>query len=325
MIVVQTPLRVSFLGGGTDLSCFYRKEGGCVLSTAIDKYIYVIVKRRFDHRIRVGYTRTELVDRLDDLQHELVRESMRLAGIMGQIELSTMGDIPSEGSGLGSSSTVTVGCLNALHTYQGEPHTPAQLAEQACRVEIDTLRKPIGKQDQYIAAFGGLRFIRFHEDDTVTVERVTLQPECERRLARSLMLFYSGTTRAASTILQEQVARTERHLPELRELKRLAWDGRRCLERNDPDGLGRLLHEGWLIKRELASQISNQAIDDIYERARKAGALGGKVTGAGGGGFLLLYVPVERQDAVRFALSGLAELQINLERDGSKVILNGRR
>ena len=325
MIVVQTPLRVSFLGGGTDLSAFYRREEGCVLSTAIDKYIHVIVKRRFDHRIRVGYTRTELVDSLDDLQHELVRESMRLAGIAGQLELSTMGDIPSEGSGLGSSSTVTVGCLNALYTYQGEPRTPAQLAEHACRVEIEALGKPIGKQDQYIVAYGGLRFIRFHEDESVTVERVTLQTECERRLSRSLMLFFTGGTRESSSILREQVARTERQLPELRELKRLAWEGRRCLERNDPDGLGRLLHEAWVIKRGLASAISNAAIDGMYERARRAGALGGKIAGAGGGGFLLLYVPVERQDAVRFALSGLSELPINLERDGSKVILNGRR
>lgn len=325
MIVVQTPLRVSFLGGGTDFGEFYRHEEGCVLSTAIDKYIYVMIKRRFDSRIRVGYTRTELVDRLDDLQHELVRESMRLAGIDRQVELSTMGDIPSEGSGLGSSSTVTVGCLNALYTYLGEPRAPGELAEQACRIEIGALGRPIGKQDQYIAAYGGLRFIRFHEDDSVTVERVALDARTQRRLAQRLMLFFTGMTRDASSILREQVARTQRQMGVLRELKALAWEGRRCLERGDPDGLGYLLHEGWLLKRRLASNITNPTIDAAYERAHRAGALGGKIAGAGGGGFLILYVAVEHQDAVRAALSDLPELPCTLERDGSKVILNGRR
>lgn len=325
MIVVQTPLRVSFLGGGTDFRAFYRREEGCVLSTTIDKYIYVIVKQRFDRRIRVGYTRTELVDRLDDLQHELVREAMRLAGIERQIELSTMGDIPSEGSGLGSSSTVTVGCLNALYTFLGEPRAPADLAEQACQIEIGALGRPIGKQDQYIVAHGDLRFIRFHEDDSVTVERLTLDPNTHRHLAQSMMLFYTGTTREASSILREQVARVDRQLSVLRDLKALAWEGRRCLERGDADGLGYLLHEGWLLKRCLASGITNPAIDSAYERAHRAGALGGKITGAGGGGFLLLYVPVERQDAVRAALADLSELPCGLERDGSKVILNSRR
>lgn len=325
MIVVQTPLRVSFLGGGTDFREFYRREEGCVLSTAIDKYIYVIVKQRFDSHIRVGYTRTELVDRLDDLQHELVRESMRLAGISRQVELSTMGDIPSEGSGLGSSSTVTVGCLNALYTYLGEPRAPVDLAAQACHIEIGVLARPIGKQDQYIVAYGDLRFIRFHEDDSVTVERLALGPDTHRRLAQSMMLFYTGITREAPSILREQVGRTGQQMSVLRDLKALAWEGRRCLERGDPDGLGYLLHEGWLLKRCLASGITNPAIDSAYERAHRAGALGGKITGAGGGGFLLLYVPVERQDAVRAALSDLSELPCGLERDGSKVILNSRR
>jgi D-glycero-alpha-D-manno-heptose-7-phosphate kinase len=324
MIVVQTPLRVSFLGGGTDFAHFYRREEGCVLSTAIDKYIHVIIKRRFDARIRVAYTRTEVVERLNDIQHDLVRECMRLAGIDRQVELATMGDIPSEGSGLGSSSTVTVGCLNALYTYRGEPHTAADLAEQACRVEIGLLGRPIGKQDQYIVAYGGLRFIRFCPDDTVAVERVALAPDAEQRLSRSLMLFYTGMTRDAATILREQVARSRSHLSVLRELKALAWEGRRRLERGEPDALGHLLHEGWLLKRCLASGISNPAIDSMYERARRAGALGGKISGAGGGGFLLLYVPVERQDAVRRALRGLRELPCNIEPDGTKVVLNSR-
>ncbi len=324
MIVVQTPLRVSFLGGGTDLAQFYRREEGCVLSTAIDKYIYVIIKRRFDACIRIAYTRTELVDRLDDIQHDLVRESMRLAAVDRQVELATMGDIPSEGSGLGSSSTVTVGCLNALYTYRGEPHTAGDLAEQACRIEIDVLGRPHGKQDQYIAAYGGLRFLRFLSDGTVTAERLELTPDTRRRLARSLMLFFTGMTRDASSILREQAAGTRSHLSVLREIKALAWEGRRCLEHGAADALGRLMHENWLLKRCLARSISNPAIDAMYDKARRAGALGGKISGAGGGGFLLLYVPVERQDAVRRALHDLCELPCGLEPDGTKVILNSR-
>jgi D-glycero-alpha-D-manno-heptose-7-phosphate kinase len=324
MIVVQTPLRVSFLGGGTDFPDFYRQEDGCVLSTAIDKYIYVIVKQRFDARIRIGYTRTELVDRLDEVQHELVRESLRLTGINRQIELSTMGDIPAEGSGLGSSSTVTVGCLNALYTYLGEPRPPLELAKQACHIEIGVLGRPIGKQDQYIAAYGGLRFLCFHPDETVTAERLPLEPDVERRLSRSLMLYYTGITRQAADILREQVARTGSQMGLLRELKALAWEGRRALLGGDTDAVGRLMHEGWLVKCRLASCITMPAIDALYARAREAGALGGKITGAGGGGFMLLYVPLDRQDAVRATLGDLRELPCNLEHDGSKVILNKR-
>ena len=325
MIVVQTPLRISFLGGGTDFRDFYTQEEGCVVSSAIDKYIYAIIKKRFDDKIRVGYTRTELVDNLDQLQHELVREALRLTGITRQVELSTMGDIPSEGSGLGSSSTVTVGCLHAMYAYQGHLVDAETLARQACAIEIEILGKPIGKQDQYIAAYGGLRFIRFKPDGTVEVEGVSISEELRRALNERLMLFFTGITRQASSILQEQVTQIRARMTILRELKALAIEGRRYLEQGQLDALGMALDRGWAAKRQLASGISNSEIDEMYLAARRAGALGGKITGAGGGGFLLLYCPPKFQDAVRYALRGLRELPFRLERDGTKVIFNARR
>ncbi|MBC7235084.1 MAG: GHMP kinase [Chloroflexi bacterium] len=332
MIIVQTPLRISFLGGGTDFPAFYRKYGGCVLSSTIDKYIFVIIKRRFDNKIRLGYTRTELVDSIDELQHELIREALRLTGIAHQVELSTMGDIPSEGSGLGSSSTVTVGCLNAMYAYLGRLVDAETLARQACQIEIDILGKPIGKQDQYIAAYGGLRFIRFLPDDgheaasgDVIVESIAMDEEVRRALNERLLLFYTGVTRSAGSILREQVANIEVRTDVLIGLRDLAQEGREHLEAGRLDALGACMHRGWEFKRRLASAISSQAIDEMYEAARRAGALGGKITGAGGGGFMLLYCPPKSQDAVRYALRGLRELPFRLERDGSKVILNVRR
>lgn len=325
MIVVQTPLRISFLGGGTDFGDFYRREGGCVVSSAINKYIYVIIKRRFDAKIRVGYTKTEFVDSLEDVQHELVREALRTTGIHRQVELSTMGDIPSQGSGLGSSSTVTVGCLNAMYAHRSELVDAETLARQACEIEIDRLTKPIGKQDQYIVAYGGLRFIRFNPDEGVDVESLDVADDVRRALDDRLMLFFTGITRQASTILGEQVDHMDERCGVLRELKGLALQARDNLVAGDLDALGTALDEGWHLKQQLASGISNSTIDDMYTVARRAGALGGKITGAGGGGFLLLYCPPERRDAVREALHDLVELPFKLERDGSKVIFNIRR
>ena len=322
MIITQTPLRISFFGGGTDFQDFYRQEEGCVISSAIDKYIFVIVKRRFDKKIRVGYTRTELVENVENLQHELVREALRLTGVGSQIEIGTMGDIPSTGSGLGSSSTVTVGVLNALHTYRNEIHTHQQLAQEACQIEIDTLHKPIGKQDQYIVAFGGLRFIRFLPEDCVQIETVALSDNERRRLNQQLMLFYTNTSRLSESVLLEQKMSIPMNRNVLREMRSMAYDGRAMLEAGNFDDFGRLLDESWKLKKSLASKISSREIDEIYSRARKTGALGGKITGAGGGGFLLLYCPRERQYALREELSSLVELPFHLENDGTKVIFN---
>lgn len=325
MLIVQTPLRISFFGGGTDFRGFYSREEGCVLSTAIDKCIFVVVKRRFDAQIRVGYTRTELVDRVEDVQHDLVREALCLSGVCSRVEISTLGDIPSAGSGLGSSSTVAVGLLNALHHHRGEPHAQEALAREACEIEIERLGKPIGKQDQYIAAYGGLRFIRFLPDESVVVETVDLPEDGRRRLNEHLMLFFTNHTRRSESVLAEQKANIDDRMDVLRALKEMAYRGRALLAAGDLDAFGRLLHEGWELKKQMASKISNGSLDAIYQAARQAGALGGKITGAGGGGFLLLYCPPANQPRVRDALRGLPELPFRLEPDGSKVIFNYRR
>ena len=325
MIITQTPLRISFFGGGTDFADFYHQEEGWVLSSAIDKYIFVIVKRRFDQLIRIGYTRTELVENINQIQHELVREALRLTGATSQIEVGTLGDIPASGSGLGSSSTVIVGVLNALHSHLNQPTTLEELARQACRIEIDILNKPIGKQDQYIAAYGGLHFMRFLPDECVKVEQINISESDLRRLNQHLMLFYTNHPRKSESVLTEQRKEIVNRMDELRELKQMALDGRKMIESGDFDAFGKMLDQGWRLKKSLASKISNEAIDDVYLTALKAGAIGGKITGAGGGGFLLLYCPREKQYQVRDALKPLQELPFHLEPDGSKVIFNYRR
>ena len=325
MIIVQTPLRVSLFGGGTDFPSYFRKEGGCVLSTAIDKYIFVTVKKRFDDLLRVGYTRTEMVANVDEIQHELFREALRVTGIGHGVEITSMGDIPAEGSGLGSSSTVTVGSLHALYTLLGEIVPAERLAREACDIEIKSLEKPIGIQDQYIAAYGGMRLIEFHRDGLVSMKKIELEEAYKRRLNENLLLFFTGKTRIAATILQEQVNNIKARKTTLRRMAEMADIACKELQSGNPDVIGELLHEAWALKKQLASGISNGEIDMLYDAARNAGAIGGKITGAGGGGFLLVYCPHEKQDAVRAALKGLRELPFNLEQDGSKVIFNYKR
>jgi D-glycero-alpha-D-manno-heptose-7-phosphate kinase len=325
LIIIQTPLRISFFGGGTDFPSFFMEEGGCVLSSAIDKYIFVNIKERFDKKLRVGYTQTEMVDDLSELRHDLIREALRLTGIYESVEITTMGDIPSEGSGLGSSSTVTVGALHAMYTYLGEMVSAERLAREACGIEIDTLKKPIGIQDQYIAAYGGLRFFEFKTDGEVRVEKVNLAPESHRVLNDNFLLFFTGVSRRADTVLKDQKNNIKDRLVELREIKQMAHQAREYIETEKFDSFGSLLHQSWELKKRLSQSVSNSAINDLYEAARRAGAMGGKIAGAGGGGFLLLYVPYERQKAVRKALSGLQELPFRLEADGTKVIFNYRR
>ncbi|HMN60005.1 MAG TPA: GHMP kinase [Anaerolinea sp.] len=325
MIIVQSPLRISFFGGGTDFADFYREHGGCVLASTIDKYIFVTIKQRFDEKLRVGYTLTEMVDSIDEIQHELIRESFRMTGISSGMEITTMGDIPSAGSGLGSSSAVTVGSLHAMYTYLGEMVTAEQLAKEACAIEIDVLKKPIGIQDQYAIAYGGLRFYEFHPDGRVTNEKIPLSDDLKRRLDESFLLFYTGVNRQSDTILTEQKANIQDTAHVLCELKEMAHTARAELARGNLDSIGLMLDHSWSLKKKLASKISNGHIDQTYRLAKEAGALGGKITGAGGGGFLLLYCPREKQDCVREALRDLKELPFRLERDGSKVIFNYRR
>lgn len=325
MIIIQTPLRISFLGGGTDFPSYFMEEGGTnILSSAIDKYIFVTIKKRFDAKIRVGYTRTEIVDRVDQVQHELIRESMHLTGIQNGVEVTTMGDIPA-GAGLASSSAVTVGALHAMYTYLGESVTTDRLAREACEIEINRLKKPIGLQDQYICALGGFRFLEFHPDGQVLSERIELEPRLRNRLNESLLLFYTGMTRQADSILGEQKENIHNSRDLLHRIKHMACLAREELLAGNLDIIGELLHENWMLKKQLASKVSNSTIDAIYDAALKAGAIGGKITGAGGGGFFLLYCPYDKREAVRDALGDLEEVPFNLEPDGSKVIFNYRR
>ena len=325
MIIVQTPLRISFLGGGTDFPAYFMEEGGCVLSSAIDKFIFLTIKGRFDDKLRVGYTRTEMVDEIGQIQHELIREALRLTGIQHGVEITTMGDIPSEGSGLGSSSTVTVGALNAMYAYQGEIASAERLAREACTIEIDTLKKPIGIQDQYIAAYGGLRFFEFLPDGEVKTKKINISVDARRELNDNFLLFFTGVSRSSSSILEEQKNNIKDRMTELREIKQMAYQARDYIESENFDALGELMHQSWELKKQLAGTISGSSINALYETARNAGAVGGKIAGAGGGGFLLLYVPYERQNKVRAALTGLQELPFRLEMDGTKIIFNYRR
>lgn len=325
MIITQTPLRVSFVGGGTDLREFYSREPGCVLSAAIDKYVFVIVKERFDAKIVLNYTKKEIVDTVDEVQHDLVRESMRKTGVSRGVEITTLADIPSRGTGLGSSSSITVGLLNALYAYQGQFKDAETLAQEACEIEIEILGAPIGKQDQYIAAYGNIRKITFHPDETVDIELVKLDYSLRRRLNERLMLFYTGKTRSASTILSEQRRKVPERMDILHQMSLLPERFKDSLHNGDFDQVGRILHQNWVYKRQLASGVTDGQIDELYERARAAGALGGKITGAGGGGFMLLYCPGEKRESVRQALSQLTELPFRFENQGSKIIFNIHR
>ena len=323
MIITQTPLRLSFLGGGTDLPGFYKNSGGAVLSTAIDKYVYVIVKERFDDLIVINYSQRETVSSVVDLKHELVREAMQVTGVDSGVEITTLADVPA-GTGLGSSSTVTVGLIQALSMYQGMILTSEDLARDACTIELEKCLKPIGKQDQYIAAYGGIRLIEFFQDDQTQVSSIPVPGKTLQELNRRLMLFYTNRTRSADSILTEQQKNISKREDVLCQLRDLAYAGARSLTNGDIDALGSLMHEGWVLKKQLASGVSDNSIDAMYDKARKAGALGGKIAGAGGGGFLLLYCPLEKQDQVRDALGHMRELPVGFERDGSKVILNIR-
>jgi D-glycero-alpha-D-manno-heptose-7-phosphate kinase len=322
MIITQTPLRIGLLGGGTDLPGYYLEHGGRVLNCAIDKYVYVIVKQRFDADIYVNYSKKEIVSCVEDLEHELVRESMRMTGVANGVEITTLADIPSAGSGLGSSSAVTVGLLHALFAYQGAQVPAQELAERACAIEIDRCGKPIGKQDQYITALGGIRDLHFGPGDQVVAEELALCATARRALQHQIMLFYTGITRRADPILAEQNANVQASRDQLDLLRDLAGLAVERLHRGDVDAIGPAVRESWEAKRKLASGVSNGQIENAVARALDAGASGAKLTGAGGGGFLLVICPIERQRAVRQALTDMQELPVKLDRLGSRVVLN---
>ena len=321
MIVSSTPLRISFVGGGTDIQDYFENNGGgAVVNAAIDKYMYIIVNKKFDGQIRVAYSQTENVDTAEKVQHPLVREALKLLGIRSGIEIMSLADIPSHGTGLGSSSAFTVGLLNALHTWLGEHVSPKQLAEEAVLIERKIVKDPGGLQDQYIAAYGGIRFIQFHADGTVDATPVVLSEAAWHTLEENLLLFYTGAARLGPTILAGQIEEMPRHWKQYDRMRALAHELYNDLRTGRVDRLGEYMHENWERKKSLHPAISDRSIEGLYARAMEAGATGGKITGAGGGGFLLLCVPPKNRDAVRTALSEIREEHFHLEKFGSQVI-----
>ena len=318
MIISKTPFRVSFAGGVSDIRDYYKNSYGAVTSTAIDKYIYVTVNKKFDSKIRVSYSKTEIVDIIDEIQHPIVKESLKMTGLDGGIEITSIGDIPS-GTGLGSSSAFTVGLLNALYAYKGEHKGAEDLAREACEIEIDILKEPIGKQDQYASAYGGLNYIRFNKDETVFVNPVICKKQTKEKLSNNLLMFYVGGKRKASTILKDSKKNMDKHSNYVDEIKILSEEMAKSLRNNDLTNFGELLHKGWTYKKK-TGKVSNKTIDEIYGKAIKSGAIGGKLLGAGGQGFLLFYCEEKNQDKLRDKLSDLKELSFNLEPQGSKII-----
>lgn len=324
MIISRTPFRISLFGGGSDFREYYRHAPGAVLTLAIDRYMYVTVNRRFDDSVRVSYTRTEIVPGLEALQHDLIREAMRMAGVTRGVEITTIADLPA-GIGLGSSSVLTVGVLNALFAYQGRYVPPATLADMACRIEIDVLGKPIGKQDQYIAAHGGFQYVRFFPDERVTVEPMHCRPETSEALVSRLQLFYTGITRDSASVLAQAKRRIDgrtRTRQALDAMVQLAAEQRASVAANDISTLGPALDRAWRLKQEMSTRVSSTLLDRLYARGRRAGATGGKVAGAGGGGCLLFVVPPRARTAVRSAMTaaGLREIPLRLEPSGTTII-----
>lgn len=322
MIITRTPFRVSFAGGGSDMAAFYQEHGGCVLSTTINRYMYIMVHPYFTGETALKYSKTECVSNLNDIQHSIFRCVLTNLDISG-VEITSTADVPS-GTGLGSSSAFTVGLLHSLACYKGKFVSKAKLAEMACDVEIRQLGNPIGKQDQYAAAFGGLNFIKFNPDDTVSVRPIILAGRTLRKLQKNLVMFYTGLKHDANKILAEQTQNVakEDKAENLMQMCQLAHEMKESLEKNDITDFGKMLDEGWQRKRELAGGVTNPAIDELYDIAMQNGAEGGKLLGAGGGGFLLFYCPEEKQDLLRNKLR-LQPFPFSFEHDGSSVIFIG--
>jgi len=326
MIISCAPFRISFAGGGSDIAVFYRRQRGAVLSATIDKYVYITVHPYYNRsRTLVKYSETECVARVEDIRHPILRQALLDLWPCGGVEVGSTADIPAA-TGLGSSSSFTVALQVALHAFDGRFVPKEELARQACELEIVKLGEPIGKQDQYAAAFGGLNFIEFHPDESVVVTPLVLQPATLRCLEENLLLFYTGWQRRSREILDAQnreVAASTARFDSLTAMVRLAYDMRDQLQAGDLHGFARSMHRGWELKRTLSGTITNPAIDSLYQRAIEAGALGGKLAGAGGGGFLLLYCEEERREALRSALGECSELPFSFDQGGARVIYVG--
>ncbi|MCC6277351.1 MAG: GHMP kinase [Oligoflexia bacterium] len=323
MILSRTPFRLSFAGGGTDLPSFYNEEEGAVLSTALNKYMHIMVTKRFDQSIRLSYSKTEIKNHASEIEHPIFKSVVNRYAPQGGIEIISMADVPS-GTGLGSSSSFTVGLLNALKSYLGKLSTAESLASEACAIEIDELKEPIGKQDQYIAAYGGLQFIRFLPSGEVRVEPVVCSTQKRKALEAHTLLFFTGKTRDAKSVLKEQSENTSAKRQTLREMAAIAKKLRGSLENDQSlENFGRLLHDAWLLKKSVASNVSTQEIDQWYGKAMDAGAWGGKILGAGSGGFLMVFCDPARQAQVREALSELRPFDVEFDTQGSRLLFVG--
>jgi len=323
MIISQTPLRISFVGGGTDFKDFYSRYPGRVLSASIDKYIYLGVNSKFDGHIRISYSKTENVDDRDQIQHTIVKAALAKTGIERGIEIVSVGDIPAKGTGLGSSSSFTVGLLRALYSYLGQDVSSGDLAKEACQIEIDKLNSPIGKQDHYAAVFGGFNIINFNSNEDVKVEKINLSENIRKEFQDHLLAFFTGRERLANGILSEQKNNIDKNFEFLKEMSDMVPVFKNALEKGDFKETGAILHKSWLIKKELASKISDQEIDQMYERALESGAFGGKILGAGGGGFLLLIAPPENHIKIKNGLCRYRPVSFRFTDFGSRIVFKG--
>jgi D-glycero-alpha-D-manno-heptose-7-phosphate kinase len=314
---------MSFVGGGSDLPAYYRKFGGAVVSTAIDKYVYVTVNKKFDNGIRVAYSQNEEVKQVSDVQHRLVRATLEALEIEGGVEITTIADIPSQGTGLGSSSSFAVGLIHALSAFTGRYVSAEELGNISSHIELELCKEPIGKQDQYAAAYGGFNFIEFRPDDTVVVSPIISKPSTIQKIERDTLMFYTGVTRSASNLLKkqgEEVAAQKEKQAAMARMVELAHTLKQELQNDNEASFGEIMHENWELKKSLTDGISNPEIDTWYDLARKAGATGGKLLGAGAGGFLMFYAPQEKHECVRHALSMLRNVQVGFEPLGSRII-----
>lgn len=325
MIGSRTPFRMSFIGGGSDLKEFYSRYPGCVISTTIDKYMYIFVHPFFDNRIQIKYSKTELVERVEEIKHPIVKEILKKFELKG-IDINSIADIPA-GTGLGSSSSYTVGLLHALYRYTGQSVSEERIAREACEIEIDMLKEPIGKQDQYAATYGGLNLIRFFPDGNVKVEPVEINKKTSKKLQKNLLLFYTGTIRSTSEVLNDQkhnLVNEKAKFDCLVEMTKLVEKANNYLCESDLESFGRTLDKNWQLKKSLSNKISNTDFDDIYKLAIKNGALGGKLLGAGGGGFFLFYCESQNHENLRYALKDLKEIEFMFDSSGTKSINVGQ-
>lgn len=323
MILTKTPLRMSYVGGGSDLPSYYREFGGAVLSTAINKYIYIIIKSRFEEGIRISYSETENVTHRNNIKHPLVRNALEMIELDDHVEIISAADIPSSGTGLGSSSSFSVGLIKAILAYKGQSQSKNEIANLACQLEIEKCNNPIGKQDQYAATFGGLKVYKFNQDDSVSIENIDCSSHTINELNDQTIAFYIGGDRDANAILKQQSIdlKQDKKTNNMKRMVDLVWDLKREFESQSVENFGAILNENWQLKRELTSKVSSTYIDDLYKTAIKNGATGGKLLGAGGGGFMIFHAPSDKiRSAVRSKLCKLREVKFNVEPKGSNVI-----